>query len=611
MCGIYGSTINYTDKIVQNKLNRFSYRGPDQQGIERYSFVNGQLIFGHNRLSIVDLDIRSKQPFSYLNLVHIVFNGEIYNFKEIRKCLQKKGYAFHTESDTEVLCASYLEYGFDCINHFNGMFAFVIYDERKQLLFGGRDRLGKKPLYYYQDGKDFEFCSQLSGIKIHHDNLTVSEDSIGLYLAWKAVPDPFSIYAEVKKLRAGHVFTYSLANGDFKDWSYWNVINHDVPAFDGDYEDAKSELKELLMDAVKLRLFADVPVGVFLSGGIDSSLIAALAKKCHEDEIKTFSVKFNVAKFDESEHAKAVASFLGTNHHTIHCDEREALKLIDNFSYYYDEPFADSSALPSMLLAKYTKQHVTVALSGDGGDETFLGYSRYLRFLKKKASYKLPYLIRKPIAQTLLGTGNQSLMRFGNLLGERTVEEAYMATITTTDNSWFDFDKKYFDVSESQYLEELQHNTLEKISNFETKTYMNWDINTKVDRATMAFSLESRAPLMDYRIIEFSKKLPTLFKYDGISQKRILKDILFDLVPKKLLDRPKAGFAIPLEHWFRNELKEKVLDDLSLNNLKAIPIINPQITYDKIQKHMNGTQDNHYIIWSLLVLKEWMYAENN
>jgi asparagine synthase (glutamine-hydrolysing) len=528
MCGIYGTTINYPEKIIWEKLNRFSFRGPDQQGIERYHIQDGQLIFGHNRLSIVDLDIRSKQPFSYLNQVHVVFNGEIYNFKDIREALIKKGYTFKTESDTEVLCASYLEYGFDCVKHFNGMFAFVIYDVKKQLLFGARDRLGKKPFYYFKNGLDFEFCSQLSGIKMHHKKLTVSEKSIGLYLAWKAVPDPFSIYAEVKKLRAGHVFTYSLTNGDFKDWSYWDVINHDVPAFDGDYEDAKSQLKELLMDAVKLRLFADVPVGVFLSGGIDSSLIAALAKQCHEDEIKTFSVKFNVTEFDESEYAKAVAAYLGTNHHTIHCDEREALKLIDNFSYYYDEPFADSSALPSMLLAKYTKQHVTVALSGDGGDETFLGYDRYLRFMKKKEFYKTPYLLRKPIAQALLSTGNQTLARFGNLLGERTAVEAYMATITTTDNSWFDFDKKYFDVLESEYLEDLQHDTLEKISNFETKTYLNWDINTKVDRATMAFSLESRAPLMDYRVIEFSKKLPTYFKYDGISQKRILKDILFD-----------------------------------------------------------------------------------
>lgn len=611
MCGIYGTTIEYPEKIVQDKLNRFSFRGPDHQGIRKYPIQNGQLIFGHNRLSIVDLDNRSNQPFSYMDIIHVVFNGEIYNFKNIRQTLIKKGYTFHTESDTEVLCASYLEYGFDCVKHFNGMFAFVIYDVQKQLLFGGRDRLGKKPLYYYKNGLDFEFCSQLSGIKTHHKSLTVSEKSIGLYLAWKAVPDPDSIYGEIKKLRAGYVFTYSLSNGDFKDWSYWDVINHYTPAFDGDYEDAKLQLKELLTDAVKIRLFADVPVGVFLSGGIDSSLIAALATQCHEDEIKTFSVKFNVPKFDESEYAKAVASHLGTNHHTIHCDEKEALKLMDSFSNYYDEPFADSSALPSMLLAKYTKRHVTVALSGDGGDETFLGYDRYLRFLKKKKFYKTPYFLRNPIARILLNTNNQALRRFGNLLAERSEVEAYMATVTTTDNSWLDFDKKYFDISESEYLGNLHDNTLEKISNFEIKTYLNWDINTKVDRAAMAFSLESRAPLMDYRVVEFAKILPTHFKYDGVVQKRILKDILYDFVPKNLLDRPKAGFAVPLEHWFRNELREKVLDELSLKNLKEIPMINPQITHNKILNHVSGKEDNHYIIWSLLVLKGWINDKKN
>jgi asparagine synthase (glutamine-hydrolysing) len=609
MCGIYGTTINYSQSQIKEKLNRFSFRGPDYQGVKNYSYYSGQLTLGHNRLSIIDLDSRSNQPFDYSDSVSIVFNGEIYNYQDIRKSLQKKGYSFRTESDTEVICAAYLEYGKDCVQHFNGMFAFVIYDKREQLLFGARDRLGQKPLYYFLKGKEIEFCSQISGIELHHKSLNVSEESIGMYLAWRSVPDPLSIYTEVKKLKAGHIFQFSLNDGKFKETAYWDVETPLEKNFIGDYQEACLQLTALLKDAVKLRLRADVPVGVFLSGGVDSSLISALAQEINESSINTFSIKFNENKFDESEHAIAVAKHLKTNHHTILCNESEFLNLIENFTTYYDEPFADSSALPSMLLAKYTKKHVTVALTGDGGDETFLGYERFARFLQKKPYYTVPYFIRKPISTILSNTKNLNLIRLGNHLKEKNLENAYAASISTINNDWFAYDE-FLNVNEKKYLKNLSDDsTLEKISNFETKTYLNWDINTKVDRATMAFSLEARSPLMDFRLVEFSKNLPVEFMYQPLNQKRILKDILYKYVPKPLIDRPKSGFAIPLNIWFKNELKELVLEELSYSNLKQIPLIKTEAVIKKINNHLSGRENNSEIIWSLLVLKKWLSKE--
>ncbi|MGC1633354.1 MAG: asparagine synthase (glutamine-hydrolyzing), partial [Gelidibacter sp.] len=395
MCGIYGTTIKYNQIEVQEKLKRTSFRGPDQMGWNIYGPHDNKITLGHNRLAIIDLDPRSNQPFSYQKGIHVVFNGEIYNFKSIKANLLAKGYSFDTTSDTEVLCAAYLEYGENCVDHFNGMFAFVIYDENKDQLFGARDRLGKKPFYYYHNDKEFEFSSQVSSIQLHHKNLSISEKSIAYYMAWGAIPDPLSIFNEVKKLLPGHTFTFGLNSGVFNSKQYWDIDYKTKPNFKGTYEDAKEELSYVLTDAVSSRLFADVPVGVFLSGGVDSSIISALATKTSSTQVKTFSVKFNEEGFDESLYAQKVADHLQTDHHVIQCNYKEGIDLIENFSTYYDEPFADSSAIPSMLLAKYTKKQVTVALSGDGGDEAFIGYQRYNWAKRAEKIYAMPYSLRK------------------------------------------------------------------------------------------------------------------------------------------------------------------------------------------------------------------------
>jgi asparagine synthase (glutamine-hydrolysing) len=603
MCGIYGSTIPYKKDEIIAKLKRTNFRGPDKSD-HRY-YKNESIIFGHNRLAIVDLDERSNQPFTYHN-IHIVFNGEIFNFKDIRNTLKSKGFEFRTESDTEVVCAAYLEYGEKCVDHFNGMFAFVIYDVDKNEFFGARDRLGQKPFYYYHNGTEFEFSSQISSIQLFNDKLSISSKSIGYYLAWGNVPDPHSIFNEIKKLKAGHYFKLDLDSGELKTTEYWDIDYKKTEPFKGSYQDAIGELDTLLTDATSIRMFADVPVGVFLSGGIDSSLVAALASKtATNSKIKTFAVKFNESKFDESKYAKKVANHLNTEHHEILCNADEGIDLIHDFATYYDEPFADSSAIPSMLLAKHTRKHVTVALSGDAGDENFLGYSRYQQNSTKNV-YDYPYALRKVAGHILKKIPNYKLNVMGKALLLKDLETYYRHSIIGVDHSWFKTDFDVLDVPERKYIEHNERDIYERMGNFDLKTYLNWDINTKVDRATMAFSLEARSPIMDYRVVEMANSLPSDFKMKGNNQKRILKDVLYQYVPEAYFDRPKAGFTMPFSEWFKTNLKDYVLDELSPDALKNIPMIDEKNVTYRINQHMDGSWNRYPLIWKLLVLKQWL-----
>ncbi len=605
MCGIYGTTIQYSTEEVKSKLDRISFRGPDQSGVQLFKLDNNQVALGHNRLSIIDLDQRSNQPFTYNDTIHIVFNGEIYNFRSLRKTLIEKGYLFKTTSDTEIICAAYLEYGKDCVRHFNGMFAFVIFDQTQQLLFGARDRLGQKPFYYYHSGKNFEFASQVSSIQKFNDKLSVSKDAISQYLSWGYVPDPFTIFNEVKKLRAGHIFTFQIKTGAFTSNRFWDIDYKSTSTFLGTYEEAQIQLEMLASDSVRLRLFADVPVGVFLSGGIDSSLVTALATKTTAEKVKTFSVKFNKKGFDESQFANKVAGYLDTEHHVIECDYREGLDLIDSFSYYYDEPFSDASAIPSMLLSKYTRNHVTVALSGDAGDEAFIGYHRYNWMSYIEKAFRAPSGIRFAFAHLLKKVPYYKLQFIGSIMGMKDVNLAYLSSVSGLNSTWAS-GQDTIDLVETKYLYHTCKNIYERISDFDIKTYLNSDINTKVDRASMAYSLEIRSPLMDYRIIEFSRTLPTEFKFQKGNQKRILKDVLYRHVPKAMFDRPKSGFTMPFKDWFRNELKEYVLSELDNTGLNQIPFINQKEVKSIVNMHMTGKANNYPIIWRLLILKQWL-----
>lgn len=606
MCGIYGSTLPYGESQINEKLKRTSFRGPDKTAYNIYKSGKSQVSLGHNRLAIIDLDSRSNQPFTYYDQFHIVFNGEIYNFKTIREILIKKGYQFETSSDTEVICAAYLEYGEDCVLHFIGMFAFVIYDEKKKQFFGARDRLGKKPFYYYHNGKDFEFASQISSIQLYHSDLTISSKAISFYLSWGNIPDPQSIFNEVFKLPAGHSFTFDLGSGNFKSKQYWDIDYKNEKPFKGTYDDAKDELNTILTDAISSRLFADVPVGVFLSGGVDSSLVSAIASQNSTFPVKTFSVKFNEKGFDESLYARQVADHLKTEHHIIECNYDDGIDLIENFTYYYDEPFADSSAIPSMLLAKHTKKHVTVALSGDGGDESFIGYHRYKWAKKGGQLYVLPLPIRKLGGKLLSLAPNYRLKVISKALQYKDRNDVYMSVMSGKEESYIKSDIDTGQVEELKYLYHEHKNFFERISDFDIKTYLNWDINTKVDRATMAYSLEARAPLLDHRVVDFANSLPTEYKYHKGNQKRILKDLLYEHVPKHIFDRPKAGFTMPFERWFKEDLKEFVLSELDDSSLKSIPCIDVDKVKCMINQHMDGSWNRYPLIWKLLVLKQWL-----
>lgn len=608
MCGIYGTTIHYKEGQVKEKLRRTAFRGPDQMGVKMVNTDNDKFVtFGHNRLSIIDLDPRSNQPFSYNDTVYLVFNGEIYNFQKLKKTLQKLGYYFKTTSDTEVVCAAYLEYGEDCVSHFNGMFAFVIYDVKKQLFFGARDRLGQKPFYFFHKGKDFEFASQISSIQLYHDNLTISSKSINYFLAWGIVPDPYSIFNEINKLKPGHSFNFNLNTGKFNERQYWDIDYLGKTKFGGSFSDAKEELNTLLSDAVKGRLFADVPVGVFLSGGVDSSIITALATKTSSTKVKTFSVKFNEKGFDESVYAQRVADHLKTDHQVIECNYKEGIDLIQNFSHYYDEPFADASAIPSMLLSKYTRQQVTVALSGDAGDESFIGYHRYNWVNYMNKIYKLPKPLRLFAASTLNILPNYKLKTVGRVIKNSNVNNAYLSTMYGPIPSWIENEfSSHSDFDELKYLFHNSKNIYERISDFDIKTYLNWEINTKVDRASMAYSLEVRAPLQDYRIVEFARSLPTDYKYHKGTMKHLLKELLYEYVPKPIFERPKAGFTMPFKEWFKNDLKEFVLDELNDEGLSIIPGINKVKIKKMINQHMSGKWNHYPLIWRLLVLKQWL-----
>lgn len=602
MCGIYGSTIYYNDDVVRAKLERIKFRGPDHSGFERI----GSITLGHNRLAIVDLDPRSNQPFTYLHL-KVVFNGEIYNYQQIKATLKTLGHIFQTDSDTEVLAAAYLEYGANCVEHFNGMFAFVIYDTKEYKLFGARDRLGKKPFYYAHNGLDFEFGSQPSQITLGRQ-VNLDLQAINEYFVWGYVPEPRSAWEEINKLQAGYSFTFDIATGQFKTTKYWDLDDNQLNTYKGSYNQAQTELKELLTDAVNIRMHADVPLGVFLSGGIDSSVVAALAAASTQ-QVKTFCIKFNEKGFDESVYAGNIAKYLNTDHHAIECHYDEGMSLIGDFGRYYDEPFADSSAIPSLLLSKYTKKHVTVALSGDGGDESFMGYSRYNWLNRANKFFNCPQALRKAIAGLVKLSPNYRHKLIAMGMGVESIDLLYILMLGGLEYSWLQQPELGLDVPFKNILSSGSGSFLQKMSAFDIKTYLNGDINTKVDRASMAFAVEARAPLMDHRIVTFAQQLPDSYKFGNGVQKKILKDILFEHVPASFFNRPKSGFSMPLKHWFRHQLKDYVFDNLSKSELENIPGINIPRTMAMIDEHMTGKWNRSSQIWKLLVFVQWLKAQ--
>lgn len=605
MCGIYGTNFNYSREIIQKKLDAFAFRGPDYSGIKNYEVPDGHLTLGHNRLAIIDLDARANQPFDYSSNISLVLNGEIYNFLELKQTYFPTK-TFKTTSDTEVLAAMYERFGMDCTSYLNGMFAFMIYDKQKQVLFGARDRVGKKPFYYYHKvgGKGgFEFASQLFPLCVGND-FELDTDARKLFFLLQYVPDPFSIFKEVKKLKAGYQCMYNLITNELTISSYWDIYDNSCGfTTPKSYGEALEKVDSILNDAVSKRLIADVPVGVFLSGGVDSSLISAYVSKCNK-QITNFSVGFEEADFDETYYSRAVSEQLNVPYHHILCNYDAAIDIIDTLPYYYDEPFGDSSAIPTSLLSKVTKQYVTVALGGDGGDELFWGYNRYRFKSIIQLALLFPLWIRKMGALGFIPFGKQ---RYAELFKAQNDKDLYLKSIMLP---YFEGAKfSYKDVlslfTDTSYLYNAKE-FYKAVSDFDIKTYMNYDCITKVDRASMQFALEVRNPLMDFRLVEYSRLLPLDYMYTKeMGQKRLLKDILYKDVSKDLFLRKKQGFAVPIGKWFQTKLKNRLIDVVNEDTLKELTDFDAKTIIRMRDQHIRGEKMYTVQLWYLFSYLNW------
>jgi asparagine synthase (glutamine-hydrolysing) len=557
MCGIAG----FYDPFGQLKrhdlkdmTDALAHRGPDAEGF----YLHGSIGLGHRRLSIIDLSDAANQPMvSHDGHLRIVFNGEIYNYKEIASELDID---FRTSSDTEVLLEAFKAWGKSMVHKLNGMYAFAIWNEKDQSVFFCRDRMGIKPLYYSLHGESLLFASELKGILAlrKHFPFTLNRQGVRDYLLLGYVPEPISICREVLKLPSGSYAVFK--NGKFEIESYWQPEDQVQTELITDEQEAKEQLKKLVNSSVRYRMISDVPFGTFLSGGIDSSLVTAVAQHNSDTPVNTFSIGFNEARHNEAEYARQVASFLGTHHHEFMVTEQDAMELVDRMVDAYDEPFADSSAIPTMLVSQLARKHVTMTLSGDGGDELFFGYGWYR--WANRLSNPVVRMLRSPIQYALSSFDNNRYRRAAMLFTQ--ADQKQIRQHIFSQEQYFFSDQEVqkimvhrdnttsFRPFEKEYSRAMRPDEQQAL--FDIRYYLKDDLLTKVDRASMQFSLEARVPLIDYRIVSLALNLsPALKTKNGVS-KYLLKQVLYDYVPEKFFDRPKWGFSIPLHKWLREEL---------------------------------------------------------
>lgn len=621
MCGICGfiTKRKITYGILKNMNDTMKHRGPDDSGEKIYEMQRNLLVgMAHRRLSILDLSDLGHQPMESPDKeVSVVFNGEIYNHIELRAEL--KDYSFRSNCDTEVILASYLKWGIDCVKRFNGMFAMAVLDRRTEDLYLARDRIGKKPLYYYWNQGELVFASELKPIMAYpYFEKKIRTEIIPRFLCQQYINAPDTIFENTRKLEPGAVLCYR--NGSIKKFKFWDVssVYHQqikIPV--QDYGEAKAELRKLLEDAVKIRMMADVPIGLFLSGGYDSSLVTAVAQSLSEKPVHTFAIGFGDESLDEACYAKKVAEELGTIHTEHYISEQEMLELVDSIPKYYDEPFADSSQIPSMLVAGLAKNDVTVVLTGDGGDEFFCGYSVY-------------DLVRQAQMLDLFGHMVYALCNFPAFkrIGFINRLPFKVRTIVQNNNAntktQFVMSSHYIQIANDMvmgkkktvlYPEEMRYDEKSwqrRKMLLDMDTYLPGDILCKVDRATMKYSMEARCPLLDYRVMEYSYRLPHRFKYQGGNKKRILKDLAYEFIPRKLLDRPKTGFGVPLDAWMRGPLKEQLLDFADRNYVERQGIFNARVIEKAVSSYLKSGDGGKYsgrnyskILWSYLCFQKW------
>jgi len=605
------------EELLRVMCDRMHHRGPDSEG---YLLDDG-IALGMRRLAIIDLLTGEQPTFNEDHSVAVILNGEIYNYRELRADLETRGHRFRSESDTEILPHLYEEYGRDMVQHLNGMFAFALWDERRRRLFIARDRFGEKPLYWGVFDRTLLFASEPKVLLAHpsvRPNLNLN--ALRQYLSFDYVPAPLSIYEGISKLPAAHTLT--LEDGKVKVERYWRLSYKPrlpVPTV----AEAAEQLRELLADAVRMRLVSDVPLGVLLSGGLDSSVVTALAVRASSETVKTFSISFAESSFDESKYARAVAKFLGTDHHEERFSASLAANLVGEIGAWMDEPISDPSVVPTFLLSRFTRKHVTVALGGDGGDEIFAGYPMYFGHHMARAYLAVPRFLRRGLVEPAVNllpvkTKNLSfdyrarrfiaashydeVARHHVLFGSFTPQD--QESLLTEDVKRSSDSDIYADARRI-FAECDSNNSIESMQNLDTQLYLAEDILTKVDRASMAVSLEVRAPYLDPRVAEFAASLPPHYKLHGYTSKYILKKAAKGLVPPFVWRRGKKGFGVPFAKWLKSELRPLTHDLLSPERLRRTGLFNPEYVAQLRDEHERGVANHRKLLWTLLSFELW------
>lgn len=618
MCGIAG-VISKEDLPINEQTARLdamckiiTHRGPDEQGMT----VKGRAALGMRRLSIIDLKSGQQPIFNEDDSIFIVFNGEIYNFQELRNDLIKRGYKFKTHSDTETILHAYEEFGENCVDHLRGMFAFAIWNKRDESLFIARDRVGKKPLFYSltKDG-NFVFGSELK-VLLEHGEISreIDKEALDAYLTFGYVPEEFCIFKDVKKLLPGHSMTFK--NGKIEIRKYWD-FNYIKPVEIKSEAEYIEELRAQITEAVKIRLISEVPLGAFLSGGVDSSTIVGTMSRLSDKPVKTFSIGFNEDSFNELKFARVAAKHFNTEHQEFIVTP-DLVEIVDELVWHFDEPFADPSALPTFMVSKMAREFVTVVLSGDGGDEIFAGYTRYAIDKKRSSFGNLPSFVRKGVQSfseklphgakgknflynASLDAANRyidSVSHFTKLKRKALYSRDFAASL----NGTFGVGEEIF----SQYANQIDTgNPIDNLLYLDSKTYLPGDILVKVDRMTMATSLEARAPLLDHKLIEFAIGIPTELKLKGLETKYIFKKAMEGIVPHEILYREKQGFGVPINEWINLQLKDRIQQTLSDSKTLQRGYFDKKYIQTLLDEHHKGRRDHSHSLWVLLMLEYW------
>ncbi len=620
MCGIAGfitneknAPINEREILLDRMCKIITHRGPDEQG----TIVKDRAALGMRRLSIIDLKTGQQPIFDCTGNLAIVFNGEIYNFLELKTELEKRGHKFKTNSDTETIVHAFEEYGTDCLKHLRGMFAFAIYDFAQESLFIARDRVGKKPLFFAKTKNgNFVFGSELKSL-IEHGEISkeINFSALDAYLTFSYVPEDFCIFKDVQKLAPGSFLTYK--NGEIKTESYWDFSYKENTEIKTESEYIEI-LREKLKEAVRVRLISEVPLGAFLSGGVDSSAIVAMMSQILETPVKTFSIGFNEDSFNELKFARIAAKHFNTEHHEFIVTP-DLVEIVDELVWHFDEPFADSSALPTFMVSKMAREFVTVVLSGDGGDELFAGYTRYVTDKKRGGLEKLPKFVRQNVLQKLSekmphgAKGKNyiynasldaveryidSISHFGNLKKTELYAADFLQNLNGDLGKGTEIYRQIADATESK-------NPVDRLLYLDSKTYLPSDILTKVDRMTMANSLEARVPLLDHELIEFVQTIPAELKLKGLETKYIFKKSLEGIVPKEILYREKQGFGVPIGDWINSQLKDRINSDLLEKKTLERGYFDEKYIRVLLDEHSKNRRDHSHALWILWMLELW------